>query len=94
MHLQLPLPEKPDTEDEDELKKWKWKTRSIKKINSERHSLRCDLELKLAVRFLFFLIRLLMSNYFEATVMKQTFGKFCRTVGVYSGNIGYIFLSE
>ncbi|KAJ1697812.1 hypothetical protein LUZ63_006324 [Rhynchospora breviuscula] len=45
----LPLPEKPDTEDEAELKKWKWKTKSIRKINSERHSLRCDLELKLNV---------------------------------------------
>ncbi|KAJ4755143.1 DNA-directed RNA polymerase [Rhynchospora pubera] len=45
----LPLPEKPDTEDEAELKKWKWKTKSIKKINSQRHSLRCDLELKLNV---------------------------------------------
>ncbi|XP_078171359.1 DNA-directed RNA polymerase 1B, mitochondrial-like [Carex rostrata] len=45
----LTLPEKPDAEDEAEMKNWKWKTRSVKKINSERHSLRCDLELKLAV---------------------------------------------
>ncbi|KAJ3698257.1 hypothetical protein LUZ61_001962 [Rhynchospora tenuis] len=45
----LPSPEKPDTEDEAELKKWKWRTKSVKKINSERHSLRCDLELKLNV---------------------------------------------
>ncbi|KAL0424534.1 UNVERIFIED_CONTAM: DNA-directed RNA polymerase 2, chloroplastic/mitochondrial [Sesamum radiatum] len=45
----IPLPERPDTEDEALLKKWKWKVRSIKKENSERHSIRCDTELKLAV---------------------------------------------
>ncbi|XP_057491501.1 DNA-directed RNA polymerase 2B, chloroplastic/mitochondrial-like [Actinidia eriantha] len=45
----IPLPEKPDTEDEALLKKWKWKVRSVKKENRERHSGRCDLELKLAV---------------------------------------------
>ncbi|GJN12900.1 hypothetical protein PR202_ga31225 [Eleusine coracana subsp. coracana] len=45
----IPLPEKPDTEDEAELKKWKWLLRSVKKENSERHSQRCDVELKLAV---------------------------------------------
>ncbi|KAK4409797.1 DNA-directed RNA polymerase 2, chloroplastic/mitochondrial [Sesamum angolense] len=45
----IPLPEPPDTEDEALLKKWKWKVRSIKKENSERHSIRCDTELKLAV---------------------------------------------
>lgn len=45
----VPLPEKPDTEDEAVLKKWKWKVRSIKKENRERHSQRCDTELKLAV---------------------------------------------
>ncbi|KAK3129245.1 hypothetical protein QOZ80_6BG0474680 [Eleusine coracana subsp. coracana] len=44
-----PLPEKPDTEDEAELKKWKWRLRAAKKENSERHSQRCDVELKLAV---------------------------------------------
>ncbi|GAB4828012.1 DNA-directed RNA polymerase 2B, chloroplastic/mitochondrial [Ancistrocladus abbreviatus] len=43
------LPEKPETEDEAELKKWKWKVRSVKKENRERHSQRCDVELKLAV---------------------------------------------
>ncbi|RZR94497.1 hypothetical protein BHM03_00023185, partial [Ensete ventricosum] len=46
----IPLPEKPDTEDESELRKWKWKMRSVKKENSERHSQRCDVELKLTVR--------------------------------------------
>lgn len=43
------LPEKPDTEDESELKKWKWQVKALKKENSERHSQRCDVELKLAV---------------------------------------------
>ncbi|KAG2238777.1 hypothetical protein Bca52824_091948 [Brassica carinata] len=45
----VPLPEKPDTEDESILKKWKWEMKSAKKENSERHSLRCDIELKLSV---------------------------------------------
>ncbi|KAG2633725.1 hypothetical protein PVAP13_2NG232700 [Panicum virgatum] len=45
----VPLPEKPDTEDETLLKKWRWNMRSVKKENSERHSQRCDVELKLAV---------------------------------------------
>ncbi|KAJ1283858.1 hypothetical protein BS78_03G159400 [Paspalum vaginatum] len=45
----VPLPEKPDVEDETVLKKWKWHLRSVKKENSERHSQRCDVELKLAV---------------------------------------------
>ncbi|XP_058187793.1 DNA-directed RNA polymerase 2, chloroplastic/mitochondrial-like isoform X1 [Rhododendron vialii] len=45
----IPLPDKPDTEDESLLMKWKWKVRSVKKENGERHSQRCDLELKLAV---------------------------------------------
>ncbi|KAL6594360.1 hypothetical protein ACP70R_048553 [Stipagrostis hirtigluma subsp. patula] len=45
----VPLPEKPDTEDETVLKKWRWQSRSVKKENSERHSQRCDVELKLAV---------------------------------------------
>ncbi|XP_073003649.1 DNA-directed RNA polymerase 1, mitochondrial-like [Typha latifolia] len=45
----IPLPERPDTEDDTTIKKWKWKLRSVKKENSERHSQRCDVELKLAV---------------------------------------------
>lgn len=44
------MPEKPDTEDEDQLKEWKWKVKSVKKENSELHSQRCDIELKLSVR--------------------------------------------
>lgn len=45
----VPLPEKPDTEDETLIRKWKWKVRAAKKENRERHSQRCDTELKLAV---------------------------------------------
>ncbi|CAN1795031.1 DNA-directed RNA polymerase 2, chloroplastic/mitochondrial [Linum perenne] len=45
----IPLPNEPETEDEAELRKWKWKVKSIKKENSESHSQRCDIELKLAV---------------------------------------------
>ncbi|XP_052198727.1 DNA-directed RNA polymerase 1B, mitochondrial isoform X2 [Diospyros lotus] len=45
----VPLPDEPDTEDEAEIRKWKWKVRTVKKENSERHSQRCDIELKLAV---------------------------------------------
>ncbi|KAJ1423067.1 DNA-directed RNA polymerase, phage-type [Sesbania bispinosa] len=45
----VPLPEEPDTEDEAEIRKWKWKVKAVKKENNERHSQRCDAELKLAV---------------------------------------------
>ncbi|GLT77095.1 hypothetical protein SLA2020_487120 [Shorea laevis] len=45
----VPLPEKPDTEDETEIRKWKWKLKAAKKENCERHSQRCDIELKLNV---------------------------------------------
>ncbi|KAH9707793.1 DNA-directed RNA polymerase [Citrus sinensis] len=45
----VPLPEKPDTDDETEIKKWKWKVKTAKKQNSEKHSQRCDIELKLSV---------------------------------------------
>ncbi|XP_010551348.1 PREDICTED: DNA-directed RNA polymerase 1, mitochondrial [Tarenaya hassleriana] len=45
----VPLPEEPDTEDQMEIRKWKWKMKDAKKENSERHSQRCDIELKLAV---------------------------------------------
>ncbi|KAI3930292.1 hypothetical protein MKW92_051991 [Papaver armeniacum] len=45
----VPLPEEPATEDEAELRNWRWKVKKVKKENSERHSHRCDLELKLAV---------------------------------------------
>uniref|UniRef100_A0A161ZRR5 DNA-directed RNA polymerase n=1 Tax=Daucus carota subsp. sativus TaxID=79200 RepID=A0A161ZRR5_DAUCS len=45
----LPLPEQPDTEDEAVVKQWKWKIKKVKKENRERHSQRCDIELKLSV---------------------------------------------
>lgn len=56
--FQVPLPEEPDTEDEEEIKKWKWKVKATKKENCERHSQRCDIELKLAVSCIF------ISSYF------------------------------
>lgn len=46
----MPLPEKPDTEDKTILQKWKLKVKAAKKENSERHSKRCDVELRLSVR--------------------------------------------
>lgn len=45
----VPLPEKPMSEDPAELDAWKWSARKAKKINRERHALRCDIELKLSV---------------------------------------------
>nr|CAA69305.1 mitochondrial single-subunit DNA-dependent RNA polymerase [Chenopodium album] len=45
----MPLPGEPDTDDAEEIKKWKWKVKHVKKDNAERHSQRCDTELKLAV---------------------------------------------
>lgn len=46
----MPLPEKPNTNDDDQIKKWKWSLSLANKENSERHSQRCDIELKLSVR--------------------------------------------
>ncbi|KAL8488613.1 hypothetical protein ACS0TY_024319 [Phlomoides rotata] len=37
------------SDDAKEVKKWKWSVRKAKKINQERHSQRCDIELKLSV---------------------------------------------
>ncbi|KAF5469416.1 hypothetical protein F2P56_013494 [Juglans regia] len=45
----VPVPEKPPTEDLSEIQEWKWSVRKAKKINLERHSQRCDTELKLSV---------------------------------------------
>ncbi|XP_057950136.1 DNA-directed RNA polymerase 3, chloroplastic-like [Malania oleifera] len=45
----VPIPEKPLTEDLSEMQKWKWSVRKAKKINQERHSLWCDIEIKLSV---------------------------------------------
>ncbi|KAL2634219.1 hypothetical protein R1flu_005698 [Riccia fluitans] len=43
------VPSRPCTEDEAEILRWKREAGRIKRINSERHSLRCDTELKLTV---------------------------------------------
>ncbi|KAL7137956.1 hypothetical protein ABFS83_10G130300 [Erythranthe nasuta] len=45
----IPIPELLLSEDMKEAKKWKWSVRKVKKINQERHSQRCDTELKLSV---------------------------------------------
>ncbi|KAF2591229.1 hypothetical protein F2Q70_00041373, partial [Brassica cretica] len=45
----VPIPEKPSSEDPEEIQSWKWSVRKAKKTNRERHSLRCDVELKLSV---------------------------------------------
>ncbi|KAJ0984272.1 hypothetical protein J5N97_002628 [Dioscorea zingiberensis] len=45
----VPLPERPDSDDLAEIQKWRWNTRKAKKINSEMHAQRCDIELKLSV---------------------------------------------
>lgn len=45
----LPTPEKPLLVDSVEIQKWKWSARKAKKINQERNSQRCDIELKLSV---------------------------------------------
>ncbi|XP_031108895.1 DNA-directed RNA polymerase 3, chloroplastic [Ipomoea triloba] len=44
----VPIPEI-DSNDIEEVQSWKWHVRKAKKINRERHSLRCDTELKLSV---------------------------------------------
>ncbi|KAG0631342.1 hypothetical protein M758_1G245900 [Ceratodon purpureus] len=44
----VPLPDKPESDDFEELRNWRRHTASAKRINSERHSMRCDTELKLA----------------------------------------------
>ncbi|KAF7838116.1 DNA-directed RNA polymerase 3, chloroplastic [Senna tora] len=45
----VPIPEKPLVEDLKQIQEWKWSARKARKINLERHSLRCDTELKLSV---------------------------------------------
>ncbi|KAL3586408.1 hypothetical protein D5086_013275 [Populus alba] len=45
----IPIPEKPFSDDLTEIQRWKWSVRKAKKINQERHSQRCDTELKLSV---------------------------------------------
>ncbi|XWS34241.1 hypothetical protein CRYUN_Cryun21dG0023500 [Craigia yunnanensis] len=45
----VPLLEEPDTGDEAEIRKWNWQVKAVRKENNERHSQRCDVELKFAV---------------------------------------------
>ncbi|KAI9126071.1 hypothetical protein K1719_003489 [Acacia pycnantha] len=45
----VPVPEKPSVEDLKLIQEWKWSARKARKINLERHSQRCDVELKLSV---------------------------------------------
>ncbi|KAH1254044.1 DNA-directed RNA polymerase 3, chloroplastic [Glycine max] len=45
----VPKPDKPPVEDLKLIQEWKCSVRKAKKINLERHSLRCDTELKLSV---------------------------------------------
>ncbi|PQQ03352.1 hypothetical protein Pyn_01424 [Prunus yedoensis var. nudiflora] len=44
----VPVPDKSPFEDLKEIQEWKWSVRKAKKINQERHSQRCDTELKLS----------------------------------------------
>nr|CAC95163.1 RNA polymerase [Physcomitrium patens] len=44
----VPLPDKPESDDFEEIRNWRRHTASAKRTNSERHSVRCDTELKLA----------------------------------------------
>ncbi|RDY10946.1 DNA-directed RNA polymerase 3, chloroplastic, partial [Mucuna pruriens] len=45
----VPIPERPPIEDLKQIQEWKWRVWKAEKINLERHSLRCDTELKLSV---------------------------------------------
>lgn len=65
------MPEKPLTEDPAEIDTWKWSVRKAKKINRERHALRCDVELKISVCFCSFLS---LSDYFVTSDI-QVYGK-------------------
>jgi len=47
--VQVPIPEKPLATDKEACLKWKVSITQAKRTNSERHSLRCDTELKLGV---------------------------------------------
>lgn len=47
--FQVPFPEKPLSDSEEDTKTWRRESSKVKRINSERHSRRCDTELKLAV---------------------------------------------
>ncbi|WVZ09510.1 hypothetical protein V8G54_014040, partial [Vigna mungo] len=45
----VPIPERPRLEGLKQIQEWKWSVKKAEKINLERHSLRCDTELKLSV---------------------------------------------
>ncbi|CAH8257549.1 unnamed protein product [Arabidopsis lyrata] len=45
----VPVPEEPEREDHEKFKNWKWESKKAIKQNNERHSQRCDIELKLEV---------------------------------------------
>jgi DNA-directed RNA polymerase len=51
----VPIPEEPEREDQEKFKNWRWESKKAIKQNNERHSQRCDIELKLEVREDFFL---------------------------------------
>ncbi|XP_022639574.1 DNA-directed RNA polymerase 3, chloroplastic-like isoform X4 [Vigna radiata var. radiata] len=44
----VPIPERPRLEGLKQIQEWKWSVKKAEKINLERHSLRCDTELKLS----------------------------------------------
>ncbi|CAJ1944872.1 unnamed protein product [Sphenostylis stenocarpa] len=45
----VPIPERPAVEELKQIQEWKWSVKKVEKINLERHSIRCDTELKLSV---------------------------------------------
>lgn len=55
---QVPVPEKPSVDDLKLIQEWKWNARKARKLNLERHSQRCDTELKLSVRSLLLLLKI------------------------------------
>lgn len=48
----VPLPEEPEKENADEWNSWRRELRLARVTNHERHSLRCDVNLKLSVSHL------------------------------------------
>ena len=52
LFVQVEMPKKPDTADEQEIRNWRRELFKRKRINSERHSQCCDIELKLSVCYL------------------------------------------
>ena len=52
LFAKVPLPEEPEKENADVWKSWKRELRLARATNHERHSLRCDVNLKLSVSHL------------------------------------------